>query len=294
MTAQVGYDSCVETTLAVLVIGIIAAGSLVAVSALRSPSSDPLDPQGVEHWLVRIVEHRPRLARALSRADRQLVGGATIAVSFALVVGAGLVVGVIFDSIDTTSTFAHWDEAVAGWGVAHDSDLSVGILRWVTTLGGTVVVAAVAAAVGAYEWISHRSATPLLFLAIALLGIVVVNNVLKWTIMRERPDIGQLVSSSGSSFPSGHSATAAAVWAAIALVLGRHVAHRGRIALAAGAIGIACAVAASRALLGVHWLTDVVAGLVVGWTWFLLVALAFGGHFQKLGEPAERIEERVA
>ena len=44
--------------------------------------------------------------------------------------------------------------------------------------------------------------------------------------------------------------------------------------------------AASRALLGVHWLTDVVAGLVVGWGWFLLSALAFGGRFQRLGDPA--------
>ena len=57
---------------------------------------------------------------------------------------------------------------------------------------------------------------------------------------------------------------------------------------AGGAAIVAAAVGASWALLGVHWLTDVLAGLMVGWGWFLLASLAFGGRLQQLGEPAER------
>jgi membrane-associated phospholipid phosphatase len=48
--------------------------------------------------------------------------------------------------------------------------------------------------------------------------------------------------------------------------------------LAAGAVGIAVAVAVSRVLLDVHWLSDVIGGLTLGWAWFAVVAVVFGGR----------------
>jgi hypothetical protein len=49
---------------------------------------------------------------------------------------------------------------------------------------------------------------------------------------------------------------------------------------------VALAVAAWRALSGVLGLTDVIPGLMVGWGWFFLSAIAFGGRLQRLGDPA--------
>ena len=53
------------------------------------------------------------------------------------------------------------------------------------------------------------------------------------------------------------------------------------------AAGVAVGVAASRVLLDVHWLTDVIAGLSLGWAWFALCAIAFGGRILRFGAAAE-------
>jgi undecaprenyl-diphosphatase len=96
----------------------------------------------------------------------------------------------------------------------------------------------------------------------------------------------------GFSFPSGHTAAAAACWSAVALVLGRDRPRAVRAMLAGGAALIAIVVATSRALLGVHWVSDVLAGLALGWTWFFLVAVVFGGRKQRLGDPVVETAEQ--
>ena len=104
---------------------------------------------------------------------------------------------------------------------------------------------------------------------------------------RVRPTLNPIAATLGPSFPSGHSATAAAFYAGAALLLGRRRGRPARAILAGVAVGIAVAVAASRVLLDVHWLTDVIAGLALGWAWFAVCAIAFGGRLLRFGAGAE-------
>jgi hypothetical protein len=46
----------------------------------------------------------------------------------------------------------------------------------------------------------------------------------------------------------------------------------------AASVAVAVAVAASRVLLDFHWLSDVIGGLSLGWAWFALCSVVFGGR----------------
>ena len=131
------------------------------------------------------------------------------------------------------------------------------------------------------------------FLTAVVLGQTLLSTEIKNLVDRVRPTANPLAHTLGPSFPSGHTTGAAACFAAFALILGRGRSRNIQAALAGAAVFIACAVAASRVLLGVHWLTDVIGGLALGWGWFALCSIAFGGRLLRLGSPIEAAERVI-
>jgi membrane-associated phospholipid phosphatase len=279
-----------EAALNPLVLVMVLGVSAIAVVSLLSLARRPREAAVArgERW---IVHHTPRRLRPLVEIlDRRVIGGASLALGLSVIFASSLFVGWLLDTIDSNRGFARYDEAAAEWGADHATSASTQLLRLFTHLGGSAVVALVLIVVAA---LSRQRLAALLYFATVLGGIVLLNNTLKLIVARERPAIAQLTGHSGSSFPSGHSAVAAACWSAIALVLTQGRRGRARRAAAATAIGIALLVAVTRVLLGVHWLTDVLAGLAVGWTWFFIASLAWGGRLLRLSEPAERVSRDV-
>jgi undecaprenyl-diphosphatase len=257
------------------------AESQPAAAAVKS------QPEEAEHWiLVHTAQHK-RLNRILRTADRHVFGGVAVAVCLVALLLAAVLVGWVLETVDSNRGFARWDSTVADWGTEHASRLSTDVLRGLTQFGTTWVVLVAMAVVAAFDYRRFRNPAVIGFMATVGIGVNLINNGLKWLVGRDRPIVEHLVGSAGSSFPSGHTAMAAAGWAAIALVLGRSLPSHRRL-LAGFAIAIALIVATSRALLGVHWLTDVIAGLIVGWSWFFIVAVIFGGRLQRFGDPAVR------
>jgi membrane-associated phospholipid phosphatase len=162
-------------------------------------------------------------------------------------------------------------------------------LQWWTDLGTVLTVLPVIAVVGFLAWRRSRQWTPLAFMVVASTGASFLSTIIKHVVDRPRPDIVHLTSFGGPSFPSGHTVYAAAGWAAIALVIGRNRSRPQRTAVMAAAVFVAIGVATSRALLGVHWLTDVIAGLALGWGWFVVCAVVWGGRRQRPGVAADQI-----
>jgi len=270
----------------VFLCGLGAAIIAFAISASRKIQADPVDPAHAEQAVRRSLWRHPRLMRFLhERLDRKSAGGFLLTASLLVLFAVAMFTGVVLDMIDNNTGFARADKSVASWGSRHGTTTTAHVMKWVTQLGSTMVIVAALVITACVDYYRRRSREVFAFVAAIGLGDLALSNVLKILVHRERPSVLRLVVVHGYSFPSGHTMAAAACWMGIALVVGRDRSRLVRASLAAVAALIAVSVAASRALLGVHWLTDVIAGLAIGWGWFTIVAIIFGGRAQRLGDP---------
>lgn len=270
----------------VVLLLVIVVALLLALAFNWRLRARPLDTESQERWFLR---HSPGpLQRLLRGADRRLAGGSLIIVMLVVVIAAAGAVGWILSTVDKNKGFATWDMSAAKWGAEHASSGTTRLLKIFSLPGATGYVIPILGLVGIYYWIRYKRPAIFGYLATVGLGILLVNNGIKWIVDRDRPPVPHLTSAAGSSFPSGHTAAAAACWAGVAFVLSRHRHWQTRATLAALATAITVTVASSRVLLGVHWLTDVIAGSITGWGWFTLVTLLFGGRLMRFGEPAIR------
>ena len=238
---------------------------------------------------------RARAARFLRRRlDPEAATGLALTVALGLILAAALGFGLVSEMVTSKTGLYRYDASAAAWGAEHASPTSTRVLGLITWLGATVTVLSVTVALGVLEWVERRRLAVLVFLLMVAVGQNLIANTVKVLVDRERPPVPHLAPSSGFSFPSGHTAAAAATWAAVVLVVGRGRPLRVKAWLAAGAALLTVAVAASRVLLGVHWLTDVIGGAALGFGWFVVCSVAFGGALLHFGAPAERVEAEEA
>lgn len=199
----------------------------------------------------------------------------------------GLITVLLLVMIHTNTGLARSDHSVNSFGANHATSLSTHVLKVMTQLGGAVVLVPLAIVIGIVETVRLRSRSVLPFLIVVVGGQFLVANLIKSVVHRARPTLDQLSGFSGSSFPSGHATASAACLAGFAIVMSRRRGTRARLILSSIAVGLAVAIGLTRVWLGVHWLTDVLAGLTLGWAWFALIAIAFGGHWMPSGAPLE-------
>ena len=242
------------------------------------------------------VRSHPGLRAALDRRlNPESATGLALTLALLFTVGTGIVLGLLAYLVRTNSHLNALDKSVAKWGNRHASSLSTHALNAVTQLGSIYpVVVALCVVLAAVETYRTRSRWIVPFVVAVVGGEEILQTVIKTIVDRARPVFfNPAAATLGPSFPSGHSTTAAAFYAAAALLLGRWRPGAARAALIGAAVGIAVAVAASRVLLDVHWLTDVIGGLALGWAWFAICAVAFGGRILHLGVAVE-VAARVA
>ena len=172
----------------------------------------------------------------------------------------------------TNDPLARWDVEFASWLADHRTTAGMDSFRVVTFLGSP----AVALAIGIIVFlllVRRRLWLEAALLPLVLGGAELLNLILKLSFHRERPEVA-FVHLDTYSFPSGHAMISAAAYGALAyLAWSRVHTRRGRVELLVGTSAFVALICFSRLYLGVHYLSDVLAGAAGGVFW-LAVSIA--------------------
>ncbi|WP_286274971.1 phosphatase PAP2 family protein [Mycobacterium antarcticum] len=166
------------------------------------------------------------------------------------------------------------DHAVLGWMVEHRGDGLTTAAVVITNAGSPVAMAALAALAGAMLW-WRRSARTAIVVVATLACAAGVSTLTKTLVGAQRPPlVTQLLLEVDHSYPSGHVTGTLALVGIVAVVVGRGRSRAIAFGLGVGVASITLVVALTRLYLGVHWLSDVLGGTLLGGVAILVGSVA--------------------
>jgi undecaprenyl-diphosphatase len=202
--------------------------------------------------------------------------GLTLTLGVATVLALGVGFGQMLDSVLERDGITVADRPVLHFLATHRQPWSITAADVITDIGSPLGVAVTGLLVGVALAALRRSWLPLMVILLGGAGIAVINTAVKRLVGRTRPpQLIAAVGEHGFSFPSGHTTGTTVVWLLSAWMFGHWVIGRraGRVLVWTGALLMIVAVGVTRMYLGVHFLTDVLAGWALGAAWAVTIAL---------------------
>lgn len=202
-----------------------------------------------------------------------------LGVALVAAIGIFTAVGLVMTDLLAPNFITRLDVDVAERLAAGRTQSKDDLARWGAFIASTEVKIAVTALFACASLAAWRRWHEAVYVAFTLVFEATVFVVVTFIVARPRPDVPRLEESPvNSSYPSGHVA-AATVYGAFVVVVFWHTASKLWRSVGVGIwIGVVGAVAWSRLYEGMHFLSDVVTGVVLG-----LVALAI--CLRVLGAP---------
>jgi undecaprenyl-diphosphatase len=177
------------------------------------------------------------------------------------------------------------DLAVQQWFITMRNEFFNVAVTLLTHTTDTITIVILCALLIFSPWPGRmKYGVPVVLTALTNMGIY---KTMKHIFLRQRPDVMyHLVEQGGYSFPSGHSATSVAVYGLLFYLIRKHCRNKlARNILSGLCLFLACTVGMSRLYVGVHWFTDVAAGMCIGGTMALIAVLII----EKLEERHENL-----
>ncbi|WP_433295664.1 phosphatase PAP2 family protein [Actinoplanes sp. CA-030573] len=220
-------------------------------------------------------------------AERSVLG-------LAAVVAAGLAFGALLLLVRYHWTpLQHLDQSIANGlnGLVAPHPPAVAVLKGISTAGGRSFLIPLVVIVVALLLIRRRPRLAI-YLSVTGIGALLLDPSLKTLVGRVRPVVADPVAvGGGNSFPSGHTLGSTIVYGALTLVFLSVARGRWRWWLVGVAGLLVFAIGLSRIALGVHFLSDVLAGWALGLAWISVTAYAFRVWRREAGHPTPPIAE---
>jgi len=242
-------------------------------------------------WLVHAAE---LLARVLRWSGANIALVLTTGIGLAAVWALSGISAEVYEDVVERDGIALIDQPVLDAAVRARTPFTAELATDFTDLGGKVgmpIIAVVVAVAIAWAW---RRWTPLVLMAIASAGSLLITVTGKELTARDRPPQSLAVPpfESSPSFPSGHTLNATVILGLTAYLLVVWATRKRWRVLALVTLGtLIVAMGLSRVFLGHHWLTDVVAGWAVGLGW---LASVITGHRVMITLERRRRPDRPA
>jgi undecaprenyl-diphosphatase len=179
-----------------------------------------------------------------------------------------------------------------------ESDAGIWLLKMLTLLGKPIWLAMITAPAVLYCW--RRSHLRLaLFLTVTTIGGGLLDTAVKVAVDRPRPSLEEpIVTAFGQSFPSGHAMSSVVVYGSLLLVFFPVMTAVWRRRALIGVVVLVLVIGFTRLALGVHYISDVLGGYVLGLAWLAASTAAFSiwrvERGRKPVEPIEGLEPEAA
>jgi membrane-associated phospholipid phosphatase len=211
-----------------------------------------------------------------SRLPAGEIAGVALLMGFVVVAAVAVGFTEVLEDVLEGDGIAGIDRPAARWLAGHRDLWLTATLRVVTAGGDPLFLTALALAVSVLAGWRCRSWRPVVLALVGGGGMALMLFTAKALVGRQRPPLPfAAIAADGYSFPSGHATGTAAIMLLSAWMVTRWLITRwaGRVFVWAMAIGSALVIGYSRVYLGVHYVSDVLAGWLLGIAWAGIVML---------------------
>lgn len=233
-----------------------------------------------------------KVRRRLDPAERYGLRLTLFAIALSLV---AVPFGLLLQQVTTDGPLTKYDTALANdlHDLVRGSDAWSAVLQAVSFLGKPIWLAVVIG--GPAAWLFWRGSKRLaVYLVATSITGGIVDSIVKLAVGRPRPQLDEpLAEAFGKSFPSGHAMSSMVCYGALLLAFLPVIPRRGRPFAFGGTALLIFSIGVSRLGLGVHFLSDVLGGFVLGAAWLIAATAAFSIWRVERGKPEIDLTEGI-